>query len=459
MSKKDGDFIKIIIIGAGKMGRYLASTLVHEKHNISVIDNDVKIIEKLNTELDVSVFEGNGLVVDTLLETDIKNTDIVISCMENDEDNILSCLFAKNLGAKNTIARVRNPEYIKSIHYMKNNLGINMIINPELLTAKKIESTLKYSGNINSNYLAKGKVELLEFKLKSDSPLINISLKEVRNKLKANVLVVAVERNEKVIVPNGDFIFLENDNIIVTAKHNEITLMLKEMHTDYLKVKNVMIVGGSKIAYYLAKNLIEDKVKVKIVESDFEKCKKLDEILDKALIINGDGSDKNLLIEEGIENIDAFVATTGIDEENVVYSMFANSINVPKVITKINHLNFSEVLENVGIDNIITPHVVASNHILRYIRSKENSIGGNMETLLRFMDEELEIMEFKVNSSFKMCNKKLKNIKFKKNLIVVCIKRKNETVFPTGDDILEVDDNIIVSTTNHNIRGLNDILR
>jgi len=459
MSKKDGDFIKIIIIGAGKMGRYLASTLVHEKHNISVIDNDVKIIEKLNTELDVSVFEGNGLVVDTLLETDIKNTDIVISCMENDEDNILSCLFAKNLGAKNTIARVRNPEYIKSIHYMKNNLGINMIINPELLTAKKIESTLKYSGNINSNYLAKGKVELLEFKLKSDSPLINISLKEVRNKLKANVLVVAVERNEKVIVPNGDFIFLENDNIIVTAKHNEITLMLKEMHTDYLKVKNVMIVGGSKIAYYLAKNLIEDKVKVKIVESDFEKCKKLDEILDKALIINGDGSDKNLLIEEGIENIDAFVATTGIDEENVVYSMFANSINVPKVITKINHLNFSEVLENVGIDNIITPHVVASNHILRYIRSKENSIGGNMETLLRFMDEELEIMEFKVNSSFKMCNKKLKNIKFKKNLIVVCIKRKNEIVFPTGDDILEVDDNIIVSTTNHNIRGLNDILR
>ena len=451
--------MNIIIIGAGKMGRYLASTLVHEKHNISVIDNDVKIIERLNTELDVSVFEGNGLVVDTLLETDIKNTDIVISCMENDEDNILSCLFAKNLGAKNTIARVRNPEYIKSIHYMKNNLGINMIINPELLTAKKIESTLKYSGNIKSNYLAKGKVELLEFKLKKDSPLLNLSLKEVRNKLKTNLLVVAVLRNEKVVVPNGDFIFLENDNIIVTAKHNEINSMLKELQTNYLKCKNIMIVGGSKIAYYLAKNLTQEKIKVKIIENDLEKCKKLSENLENALIINGDGSDKNLLLEEGIENTDAFVAATGIDEENVVYSIFANSINVPKVITKINHLNFSEVLDNVGIDNVITPHVVASNHILRYIRSKENSIGGNMETLLRFMDDELEIMDFKVNNNFKMCNKKLKDIKFKKNLIVVCIKRKNDIIFPTGDDIIEIDDNIIISTTNHNIKGLNDILR
>lgn len=451
--------LKIIIIGAGKMGKYLANTLVHENHDITVIDKNELVLENINNNLDISIINGNGIVVDTLLEADIKNTDIVISCMKNDEDNILASLFSKNLGAKNTIARVRNPEYIKSIHYMKNNLGLSMVINPELLTARKIESTLKYSGNMKTSYLARGKVELLEFKLKNDSPFINVALKDIKNKFKINILVVAVERNDEVIVPNGDFLFLENDNVVVTAKHSDINLMLKEMHSNYLKCKNVMIVGGSKTAYYLAKNLVLDKVKVKIIESDLEKCEKLSLILDNVLVIKGDGSDKNLLLEEGIENVDAFVASTGLDEENVVYSMFANSINVPKVITKINHLNFSEVLDSVGIDNVITPHVVASNNILRFIRSKENSIGGNMETLLRFMDERLEIMEFKVNKDFKMCGKELKNIKFKKNLIVVCIKRKDEIIYPNGNDILDSDDNIIIATTNNNTKGLNDILR
>lgn len=451
--------LKILIIGVGKMGRYLATTLVHEKYDVTVIDINQIVLDKINNTLDISIINGNGMIVDTLLEAGVETSDIVISCMKNDEDNILVSLFAKKLGAKSTIVRVRNPKYIKSIHQLKNSLGLSMVINPEMLTAREINSTLKYSGNIKSSYLAKGKVQLLEFKLKNDSPLINLALKDIKNKLKANILVVAVERNDKVIVPNGDFIFLENDKIVVTAKHSEINLMLKEMNANYLKIKNVMIVGGSKTSYYLAKNLIEDGIKVKIIENDINKCEEISDKIPKALIINGDGSDKNLLIEEGIENMDAFVASTGIDEENVVYSMFANSINVPKVITKINHLNFSEVLENVGIDNVITPHVVASNHILRYIRAKENSIGGNMETLLRFMNEELEIMEFKVNNSFKMCGKDLKNIKFKKNLIVVCIKRKDEIIFPNGNDTLEVDDNIIVATTNHDTKGLNDILR
>lgn len=451
--------MKILIVGVGKMGRYLAETLAHEKHDVSVIDKNELVIERINNSLDISVFSGNGLIVDTLLESGVENVDFVISCMKNDEDNILCSLFARKLGAKNTIARVRNPEYIKSIHYMKNNLGINMIINPEMLTAKAIYSTLKYSGNIKSSYLTRGKVELLEFILNVDSPLINIQLKDIKNVLKANILVVAVERDDKVLVPDGEFIFLENDKIVVTSKHSDITLMLKEMNCNYLKCKNVMIVGGSKIAYYLGKYLIDDNIKVKIIENDLDKCEQISELLDKALVINGDGSDKNLLLEENIDNTDAFVATTGIDEENVVYSMFANSLNVPKVITKINHLNFSEVLDTVGINNVITPHLVASNQILRYIRAKENSIGGNMETLLRFMDDELEIMEFKVSNSFKMCGEYLKNIKFKKNLIVVCIKRKNEIIFPSGNDSIQVDDSIIISTTNHNIRGLNDILR
>lgn len=451
--------MKILIIGCGKMGKYLASTLVKEKHDVTIIDKNETVIDKLNSNLDVSTICGNALIVDTLLEAGIKNTDIVINTLKNDEDNILCSIFSKNLGAKNTIARVRNPEYLKSVNYLRDNLGISMAINPELLTAREISSTLKFSDNIKSTLLSKGKVELIEFKLKENSPIINISLKNLKNVIKSNIIVVAIERNNKVIVPNGNFEFQNNDKIVITSTPKDINLFFKELKKEYLKIKDVMIVGGSKISYYLTKFLTEDNIKVKIIDNDMNKCNELSEKLDKALIINGDASDKSLLIEEGIENTDAFVTTTGIDEENVVYSMFANSLNVPKVITKINHLNFSEILDNIGIENIFTPHVIATNHILRYIRAKENSIGGSMETLVRTMNEELEIIEFKVNNDFESVGKSLKKIKFKNNIIVVSIIRKNNIIFPIGEDIIEVNDKIIIATTNKGIKGLNNILR
>ena len=219
-----------------------------------------------------------------------------------------------------------------------------------------------------------------------------------------------------------------------------------------------MIIGGSKISYYLAKFLTELNIKVKIIEISHEKCKFLSSNLDKTLVINGDGSDKNLLIEEGIENVDAFVAATGIDEENVVYSMFANTLDVPKVITKINHLNFEGMLESVGLESLYTPHVIASNQILRYIRAKSNSKGGSMESLIRLMDDKLEIMEFIINSDFKHLKKPLKDINFKDNLLIVCINRKGNIIFPTGKDYIETNDKIIIATTKNGIKGLNDIL-
>ena len=451
--------MKILIIGAGKMGKYLAQILVKEKHNITVIDKNESVIDKINTTLDINTIVGNALLTNSLIECDIKNTDIVISTMKDDEDNILSSVIASSLGAKNTISRIRNPEYLKSINHIRDNLGISMIINPELLTAREISSALKYSDNIKSTLLSKGKIELIEFKLKENSPILNVSLKNLKNIIKSNIIVVAVERNDKVIVPNGDFKFENNDKLLITSTPKDISLFFKELKKDYLKIKEVMIIGGSKISYYLAKFLSVDKIKTKIIDIDINKCNELSENLENTLIINGDASDKSLLIEEGIENLDALVATTGIDEENVVYSMFANSVNVPKVITKINHLNFVEILENMGIENIYTPHVIATNHILRYIRAKENSIGGAMETLVRTMDDELEIMEFIVNKDFEDINKSLKKIKFKNGVIVVSIIRKNNIIFPTGEDIIEINDKIIIATTNKNIKGLNNILR
>ena len=451
--------MKILIIGSGKMGKYLANTLVKEKHDVTIIDKNENLIEKISVTLDINTICGNALLTDTLIEGEIRNTDILISTMKNDEDNILCSVIASSLGAKNTIARIRNPEYLKSINHIREHLGISMIINPELLTAREISSTLKYSDNIKSTLLSKGKIELIEFKLRDNSPIINVSLKDLNSIIKSNIIVVAVERKDKVIVPNGDFKFENNDRILITSTPKDINLFFKELKRDYLKIKNVMIIGGSKISYYLAKFLNDDKINNKIIDIDIDKCNDLSEKLNNTLVINGDASDKSLLIEEGIENTDAFVATTGIDEENVVYSMFANSVNVPKVITKINHLNFVEILENMGIENIYTPHVIATNHILRYIRAKENSIGGAMETLVRTMDDELEIMEFKVNKDFEGNGKSLKKIKFKNGVIVVSIIRKNEIIFPKGEDIIFINDKIIIATTNKNIKGLNDILR
>jgi len=446
--------MKIIIVGCGKLGKHLSHVLTKENYNITVIDKNELVLDKLNNNYDISCIEGNALVIDTLYEAGVTDTDILIATMKNDEDNILCTLLAKKLGAKNTIARVRNPEYTKSINYIKNELGLSMSINPELLTAKEISNELRFPENVKSSYLAKGKIELVEFKIKETSQLINNSIKNIKNK----ILVIAVERNNNVYVPNGDFIFEKDDKIIITSTPKEIMNFFKENGINYLKIKNTMIIGGSKVSYYLAKFLSDINIKVKIIENDLDKCKMLSDKLDNTLIINGDGSDKNLLIEEGIENVDAFIASTGIDEENVVFSMFANSIKVPKIITKINHLNFGEILDQIGNNTILTPHAVASNHILRYIRAKENSKGGSMESLIRLMNDKVEIMEFGINDDFKKIGKQLKNIKFKDNLIIACINRRGNIIFPTGDDTIDVNDKIIIATTKKGIKGLNDIL-
>lgn len=450
--------MKIIIVGSGKMGFYLSNILVKENHDIVVIDENEHVLNKLNNTLDISVLCGNGLVADTLKEAGVETADILIACMEDDKENIVCCLLAKNLGAKNTIMRVRNPEYKDTMQYIKNDLGLSLAINPELLTAREIANTLNFSSGIKGSYFSKGKVEMVEFKIKENSILIDVSIKELISKLKKKIIVVAVERKGNVYIPNGDFKFELGDRLIITSKTQNINHFFKYMGNVSNKTKDVMIIGGSKVSYYLANFLGEVGIDVKLVEVDENKCKFLAEKLPKTLIINGDGSDKSLLIEEGIESIDAFVASTGIDEENIIFSLFANSMNVPKVITKVNHLTFENIMENVGVETIITPHIVASNQILRYIRAKENSKGGSMETLIRLIDNKLEIMEFIISDDFKAIGKPLKDINFKKDVIIVCINRNGNIIFPSGEDTIKVNDNIIISTTKSSIKGLNDIL-
>lgn len=451
--------MKIIIVGSGKMGAYLSNILAKENHDVTVVDKNEQVLNKLSNTQDISTLCGNGLVADTLLEAGVNETDILISSMKSDEDNIVCCLLAKNLGVESTIMRIRNPEYYQSMQYIQNDLGLSMTINPELLTAREMANTLRFSSSVKANYFSKGKIEMIEFKIKNDSKLIGLSIRDLISKIKKEIIVFAVERNGNVYIPNGDFEFQLGDKLIITSKPQNIANFFKQVGTATQKTKSIMIVGGSKVSYYLAKFLCEMGMGVKLIEIDKEKCNILSEQLPKSLIINGDGSDKHLLLEEGIEEVDAFVSATGIDEENVIFSLFANSLNIPKVITKINHLTFGEIIESVGIESIMTPHVVASNQVLRYIRARENSKGGSMESLIRLMDSKLEIMEFIIDSDFKAVNKKIKDIKFKDNVIVVCINRKRNIIFPTGEDMINVGDNIIIATTKFSIKGLNDILR
>lgn len=450
--------MKIIIVGSGKMGSYLSNILAKENHDIIVIDKNEDIINKLNNTQDISIICNNGLVASTLEEADIKNTDILISTMKNDEDNIVCCLLAKNLGVKNTIMRIRNPEYKDSMHYIKNDLGLSMTINPELLTAKDIANTLNFPSGIKLNYFFKGKVEMVEFKIKEKSNIIGMTVKDLISKIKKKVIIVAVERNDKVIVPKGDFVFELDDKLIITSRPQNINNFFKFAGNISFKTKDVMIIGGSKVSYYLAFFLENMGINSKIIEIDKSKCEFLSEKLEKTLIINGDGSDKDLLLEEGIEEVDAFVSATGIDEENIIYSLFAKSLDIPKVITKINHLTFNDIVERVGIENVQTPHIIASNQVLKYIRAMENSKGGNMESLVQLMDDKLEMMEFVINNEFNAINVCLKDVKFKDGVIIVCIGRKGNIIFPSGEDILKINDNIIIATTKTNIKGLNDIL-
>ena len=448
--------MNILIVGCGKMGRYLAKILTNEDYNVTVIDKNDTVLERLSNTVDLSTINGNGLISDTLISANIDTMDITICTMKNDEDNLLCSLLARKLGCKSTICRVSNPDYTKNVSYLKDELGLSMLINPDLLTARDIENSLIYHDNIKVSYLSKGKVQLIEYKIDNESILNGIALKRLKDKIKTNIIVLGVERDNKYIVPNGEIVLNENDKILITALRKDINKFLKELNENIIKIKDVMIIGGSKISYYLAKSLSENKINVKIIENDTEKCNKLALNLDKALIINGDGSDEALLLEEGIEKTDAFITLTGIDEENVVFSMYANTFNIKKIITKINHINFVNFLSNLGIKSIITPHVIASNQILRYIRARDNSRGGNMETLIKFNN--IEIIEFKINDKFKKIGKALRKIKFVDNLIICCINRNGKIIFPTGDDTIELNDLVVLATTKKGIKGFNDIL-
>ena len=451
--------MKIIIAGVGKLGEYLAKELSSDDNEITIIDDKVFSNKDVVNNEDVFFVNGNSLDSNVLLEAGIDNADLLISVMDKDEKNIMCCFLGKKLGVKKTIARVRTPEYSSSINLLKDDLGLSMMINPEYMTAAHIARILSIPSALDTTSFFKGRISMVSFKVKEKSPIVGLSLNGIFKKMKKRFIICGIERNNETFIPKGNYKIEVGDKIYVTGTRDQILSFLQYANIVLEKTKRVMIGGGSNTGVYLAQMLIEMGMSVKIIEINEERCKELSELLPKALIINGDVSNQNLLYEEGIENFDSFVSLNNIDEENIVHSMFAKEINVPTVITKVNHINLDGVLERADIDTVVTPHKIACNQIVRYIRAMQDSSDSSCESVYKYGDDKFVMLEYNVKHGFKGLNTKLRDLNIHKDVIVVAILRGRNIIFPAGDDEIKEHDTIVLSALEKiNIIDLNDIL-
>ncbi len=449
--------MNIIIIGGGKVGRTLVEYLDAEGHDVVLIDTKSSIIEYVQEDYDVMGIVGSGTDIEVLKEAGVKKANLIIAVTQSDEFNVLCCVIAKRMGAKRCVARMRNPEYYKQISFIRDELGINMIVNPEFFAADEISRMLRFPAAIKTETFAKGRIELAEIKIDKNSVLIGKALHEIYSKYRVKVLVCAVQRDKDVIIPNGDFVLQSGDKIHVTATHRDIAKFMHDIGIDNQKLKTAMLIGGGRISYYLARQLIETGMRVKIIENNREKCDTLSELLPKASIIHGDGTDKDTLTEEGIDSVDAFVTLTGIDEENIIISLYAKTRNVDKVVTKINRLAFAQMLDSIGIDCIVTPKNITANLILGYVRAMGNTGDTEISSLYRIVENKAEAIEFKVADEPRLTSIPLKNLKFKKNILIASIVHGGKPFIPDGNSTIEPGDTLIIVTTLQ-IRKITDIL-
>lgn len=449
--------MKIVIVGSGNVGYHLAELLVEEGHDIVVIDRRTKTLEKMVEVLDIKGIHGNGSYYDVQMEADIPNADLVIAVAQRDEINMLTCLLAKKLGAKHTIARVRDQDYSKHLYLLKEELGLSMSINPELAAAREIARILKFPSALKIDTLAKGRVELIHFKLGINNPLCGRSLQDISDKISHKVLISAVERDSDVDMPTGSYTLQAEDKVHIIGKSADITMFFKTLGLFMPRSKYVMIVGGGQITFYLARQILELGMQVKIIEKDRERCLELCEHLPSATIINSDGSDQDVLIQERIESADSFIALTDNDETNLIVSMFAKSKNAAKVITKINRSRYMDLLQKLGIDSVISQHLITSDTIARYVRAMQNTTGSGVQTLYRFAGDKAEALEFIAERDTKNLDKPIRDLKLKKNMLIAALVRKGEVMIPDGSDKIMQGDNVIVVTTNNKISSLDDI--
>lgn len=452
--------MNIIVVGCGKIGLTIISSLLAEGHDVTALDNNSALISQITDIYDVMGVCGNGADCETLSEAGVEKAELFVAVTNSDELNMLSCYIAKKMGAKHTIARIRNPEYNdNSLGFMREQLGLSISINPELFAAQELFNILKFPSAVKVETFSRRNFELIELRLSPDSPLNGIKLSELRLKHQAKVLIGVVQRGNEVYIPDGNFVLRAGDRIGITATPGELQSFLRGMRLLRKSAKNVMILGGSKTAFYLAQLLTASNTTVKIIEQDKKHCHELCEALPKAVIINGNGAQQEVLMEEGISEIDAFVALTGMDEENILISIFAASQNVPKVISKVNQTELASMAENLGLDCIVSPKKLISDILVRYARALENSLGSSVETLYKLMDDKAEALEFIVAQDARLTNIPLKDLKLKTNTLIAGIIRDRKTIIPGGNDVLLPGDKVIVLAANHRLQDLSDIIK
>ena len=452
--------MKIIILGAGKVGKTLTQHLADEEHDLIVIDLNADKVEAMVNQYDILGISGNGATSDILSEAGVEDTDIIIAVTDSDELNILACLMAKKMGTKYCIARVRNPDYLKQKTFMRDELGLSMIINPEFEAANEIRRILLFPSAFKIDTFVGGKIELAEFRLSEKTKLNGLSLQNLTRISKTNILICAVQRKDELIIPDGEFILNKGDRLYVTGCHRDLVRFCQDIGLFEQKTKKVIIVGGGRISFYLSHQLIDQGIQVKIIENNHHRCLELARKLPQAIIIESDGSEEEVLLEEGIADADALVALTGLDEENIVLSLYGKHMSVKKTVAKITRMNFSGVLDQIEIDSIISPKDIIASHILRYVRAKANKDDDtSVKTLHRFINNEVEAMEFVVPQASKLVNQKIMDIQLKQNILIAAISRENNLVIPKGTTTIHSNDHVIILTTkDHRIGKFSDII-
>lgn len=452
--------MKIVIVGDGKIGSTLAEQLSWEGHNITIIDRSETPLQQTGQDLDILCVAGNGATYATQMEAGVDTADLLIAVTASDELNLLCCLIAKKLGAKHTIARVRNPEYAAEFNLISEDMGLSLTVNPELACATEIARTLRTPNAIKADSFANGHADLLKFQLPSQSPLAGKALMELSAFTRASVLVCAVERNEQeVYIPTGTFRLEAGDRISLIADRKSARTFFRQLHLDVSPIQQVMIIGGGRIGYYLARQLQEAGMGVKILENDLGRCRELSELLPKADIQHGDGTDEAFLLEAGLAQTDAFVSLTGMDEENILMSMYVRKTQEKcKVITKLNRHSFKKVTETLDLGSVFDPRTSTSNLICSYVRAMQNSMGSKVETLYKLVGGRVEALEFRVAETSALCGIPLQKLDLRPNFLLGCINRHGRIIIPSGQDAVEAGDTVVVVTSVSGLKELDDIL-
>lgn len=449
--------MNIVIVGCGKVGTSIAHELNTEGHDIVLVDINGDAVSRLSDSIDAMGVEGNGATYDTLTEAGVQNADLVVAVTAKDEVNLYACLMAKSAGVKHTIARVRNPEYTQDLFRVKDLLGLSMAINPEQTTAIEISQLFRFAGASEVDTLSRGMVELIKVTVPEKSIVANKRISQI-DILKNKVRICSVERGSEVYIPNGDFVIQSGDKISIVSKSETAAKFFRKVNVIIGRSRDVILLGGGKISFYLAQRLIKSGTNVKIIEKNPIRCKELAELLPEAVIINGDCMDQDLLLSEGIDHADGVAALMDFDEENILISLYIKGVSKAKIITKVNNTSFDNIVEQLNLECVINPKNISGEYIASYIRAMQNSLGSNVETLYRLNEDRVEALEFNAKKSSKLVGIPISKLNLKDNLQIICINRKGRIILPVGSDSIMTDDLVIVITKHKGLSDLDDIL-